>query len=648
MANFQDLMRAAENAEKAGDTAAARQLVQMARSLRGGSEPQSQSLQQPAADAGWTGNLTPSAYDPASQVATPQIDNFGDTINAATRDPIAATKAFAGGVMDQSQSPTMQMLPDWVPEQFRGPAARVGDIGGTALGALGTTFGFGAGLAGEMFGGSPTNERKLARDLMMAGQVAVPELAGSSGAMMATQKAARAAQRLDAGGTITQRGARAADDLGIVPSLGSGGKVRGMTAATLEKVPLAGGVIANAATRFVDDVERAYSGAVARVGTPRTSAEAGTVLQKELDQFAVDFKNKSRTLYAQVGEKLPDGTVLQAPNASQAIRDALAPFADNPEIAKQLGLDKWASMADGLDRGLTWRAASDLRTSIGESIGKIKGPLADMDEGKLKLAYAKLTEDLEAAAKAAGPDAEKAWRRASNYYRRGAERIGTYLDKTITAQSPERAFEAFVAMTKKDRASADARRMYEIKASMPADQWGDLSATIIDRLGRAKSGAQNADGDAFSPAAFLTEWNKLSPEGKNLLLPSEVRSEMNKLAEVAAIAKEGGAERNFSNTGTIMTGAGVGAAATQAPVSTALFLGGSWASAKVLTNPMMLRALNKLARGDARQMKAIANRNGAFAQDARTILRITAADAAATGPAANAATDPRAIRAQQR
>jgi len=313
-----------------------------------------------------------------------------------------------------------------------------------------------------------------------------------------------------------------------------------------------------------------------------------------------------------------------------------------------LGLDKWASMADGLDRGLTWRAASDLRTSIGESIGKIKGPLADMDEGKLKLAYAKLTEDLEAAAKAAGPDAEKAWRRASNYYRRGAERIGTYLDKTITAQSPERAFEAFVAMTKKDRASADARRMYEIKASMPADQWGDLSATIIDRLGRAKSGAQNADGDAFSPAAFLTEWNKLSPEGKNLLLPSEVRSEMNKLAEVAAIAKEGGAERNFSNTGTIMTGAGVGAAATQAPVSTALFLGGSWASAKVLTNPMMLRALNKLARGDARQMKAIANRNGAFAQDARTILRITAADAAATGPAANAATDPRAIRAQQR
>lgn len=642
MATFQELMRAAVNAAKAGDADAARQLVDMARSLRGQKAA-------PPAVASPPGLYSPDMNTPlvpastesaAPVVSAREVDSFGDTIGRAMDQPIAATKAYAGGLVDQSRSPTMQALPDWVPEGARSPVAYAGDSLGAAAGGLGTAMGFAAGLAGETLGGSPTNERKLARDLTMMGQVAVPELSGVSGAALAAGNAARAAQRLEGPATAAQRGARAADDLGITPSLGAGGKVRGMTAATLEKVPGTGGVIAKDAGRFVDEVETAFQRIAGKVGKATTPSEAGATLQRGLGQFVKNFRDRSNVLFRDVGAKIPDGTKIQAPDTIAAIRDAIEPFAGNPEIARQLGLNKWASIADDLENGVSWRAALDLRTSIGESIGKINGPLANMDQGKLKLAYGKLTGDLEAAAKAAGPEAESAWRRANNYYRRGAERIETALDKTIRAESPERAFEAFANMAKKDRASSDAQRMFKIKASMPREEWREVSASIIDRMGRARPGGQDATGEVFSPAKFLTEWNGLSDEAKSVLLPKDLRAEMNKLAEVASLAKSANAERNFSNTGTIMTGAGAGAAMTQAPVTTASLLAGSFLSAKAMTSPVMLRALNKMARGDTRAMRAVAKGGSPLAQEARTILRMTAAESAAGGSAANALNPP--------
>ena len=639
MATFEELMGAAVNADKAGDTEAAQMLVDMARSLRPPEQGETPypGLYQASEDA----PLVPASADwEGRQGSARQVDRFGDTIRAATKAHRAATSAYARGVVDPSQSPTAQILPEWVPESVRDEVAMAGDIAGTAIGAAGTVYGFGAGLAGEMFGGSPTNEKKLARDPTMMGTVAAPELAGVSGAQIAAGKAARAAQQLDAPGTDLQRGARAADDMGITPSLGAGGKLRATTAATMEKVPFSGSVIAKDAVRFVDEVETAFNRTVRKLGEAGAAPEAGGALQAGLNSFVTNFKERSGALFSKVGEKIPNGTKIQANETAAAIREAIAPFEGTPKISQELGLNKWAALADDLESGnLTWRAALDLRSSIGESIGAISGPLAGMDKGKMKLAYSKLTEDLETAARAAGPDAEKAWKRANNYYRRGAERIQSSLDKTIKADSPERAFEAFVNMTKKDRASADSKRVFAIKASMPKEEWNNVAASIVDRMGRARPGAQGADGDTFSPAVFLTEWNKLSDEAKSALFPQEVRKEMNDLAAIADMAKGANAERNFSNTGTVVTGAGVGAGLANAPLTTGSILAGSFLSAKALTSPRMLRALNRHARGDAKLLRTIANGGSPLAQEARTILRMTAAESAA-GDAANSVTQP--------
>jgi hypothetical protein len=409
-----------------------------------------------------------------------------------------------------------------------------------------------------------------------------------------------------------------------------------MTAATLEKVPGTGGVIAKDAERFVGEVEGVFNRIRSSVGAADGAQGAGEALQSGLRAFVADFRAKSSRLFDNVAEKIPAGTQVKLSNSEAVIADAKAAFAGNPQLAAKLKLNDWDGiLAEASQNGIGWQAVRQLRTEIGNALGEARGSLADESRARLKRLYGALTEDMDAAAQSAGPEARSAWKRANNFYKRGAQRIEKDLDKAITADSPERAFEAFSAMTKKGSSQANAKRLYRIKSSMPDREWRTVSASIIDRLGRATDGAQNAAGDAFSPSTFLTKWNKMTPEARSVLLPPEARKEMTKLARVAESAKDARAERNFSNTGTVVTGATAGAGFATSPITTASILGGSWVSGKVLTSPAVLRALNKAARGDAKQLRAIAKGNSPYAEDAATILRLSAAEAAQGPQSAN-------------
>jgi hypothetical protein len=626
MATFQDLMEAAGRAHKAGDANAARALVQAAQGLR-----QRSQASQPQTDTATGQDMAmqpPTLEGGALTPTPPRPDRFGDTIADAVEGPVEATKFYAGRTV----------------EEGRNPLQRAGDAGLTALNALGSGVAFVAGAAGEMLGGSPTNERRLARDLTMAGSVAVPELAGVSTATRAASGAARAAQRLERPATEVQAGARAADALGITPSLGMTSKTGGMISAGLEKVPFAAERIAQDAARAVGEIEGAFKRTVGTIAEPRTAAGAGETLIAGVTRFRDQFKATASRLFNEVGQRLPPGTKVEIPNTLQAAQDARRFFADNPELAQTLGLTRWDGVLnEAATNGMTWQALADFRSAVGEGIGSIKGPLADQADGRLKSLYGTLTADMEAAARAAGPEAFQSWKRATNYYRAGAERIERSLDQTINAKSPERAFEAFRAMASEGSARADITRMTQIKRSVSPTEWNEVSATIVDRLGRARAGAQSAEGDAFSPATFLTEWNKMTPQARSILLPPEARRELETLARVAERAKSAGAERNFSNTGNVqvLLALGLGSMADLGLTTTAL--GGTYVSSRAMTSAPFLRAMNKAARGDMRDIERLANTRGPLAQDAATVMRLAGSQAAATGEVAN--TNIRPLRA---
>lgn len=623
MATFEQVMQALRNADAAGATEDARRLAQIAQSMR---KP---AVNGPGEDLS-TGPMTPPPVEMQGQPnATP--NRVGDVTSDLVAEPWAAAKAYGRGLMDQSQSPTMQAMPEnWNPA-LKSFYARFGDAGMAALSALGAGFAGAAGIAGEAIGSGTTQEQKLASDLMMMGQVAVPELAGISSAGRTALSIPGKLEKA-AAPNAKQAAARAAGDLGITPSLGMTGKTGASIAAGLEKVPLAGSAIARDATRAVSEVEGAFAKTVANVGKPLSPYDAGAALQGGLRKFVKDFKAKSTQLYDNI--PINADTIVSADNTVSRIDEAKAIFANNPEIAKKLGATEWDAISAELKaKKIPWQALKEFRSQVGRAIGEFKGALGDTDRAKLERLYGALTSDMEAAAKAAGPGAYSAWQRANQFYRAGAQRIERSLDKTISAESPERAFEAFSALTKADRSTSDLQRMRQIKASVSRDDWNDVSASIVDRLGRASAGTQNAAGDVFSPGRFLTEWNKLSPEGRRILLPEDARVELEKLAKVAESVKSANLERNFSNTGTAVGWLATifGTAADMGTTATAL--AGANLSARGLTNVTFLRALNNAARGDARALNAMANGNGAFAKDAATVLRLIAADTAVSGAA---------------
>lgn len=644
MATFEEIMQAAVNADNAGDANAARTLVQLAQSMKGGPVQKERGPNDPVSPPSpdTTDGIFVETAPGVKQFranpkdVVPEKNVFGDTAAEMAAEPWAAAGQFAQGVTNPRESAIYKAMPENWNTALKGVYAGAANAGLAALTGVGAGLSYGAGAVADVVAGDRTQERKLAGDLMMAMQVASPELAGVSSVGSSAGRAASAAMKAEA---KIASPAGAAADIGILPSLGMTGKTGAMVAAGLEKIPGVGSVIAKDAMRAVGEVERAFRSAT-QGGV--SSASAGGVLQSGLKGFVTKFKARSDTLFDNVATHIPPGTRLQLQNTQKFVDETKQYFSQNPELAKKLGLNNWdAILSEAKKNGVAWRAVRQLRTQIGEAIGTNRGSLVDEDVDRLKGLYGALTEDMSATAKAAGPQAFKAWSRANGFYKAGSQRIERSLDATISADRPERAFEAFDAITKADKASSDLKRMRQIKSSMPEEGWKTVASSIAERMGKAKPGAQNAEGSVFSPSAFLTEWNKMDRQAKNILFDEATRIELEKIAKVAEAVKAGNLERNSSNTGTAIAVSGLATAMFNAPISTTGALAGTYLGAKWVTSPLFLRAVNSALKGDTRAIAAIANGKSSLAQDARILLQMSAVEAQG-GDAANSTTPPRA------
>lgn len=647
MATVEELLRAAKNADAAGDTEAARRLVQHAKGMMAGTpalngtapsakiDPAQIPLTAPGAEYSLLGIAPP---NPAQQATPPVQRGPLDTTKSMMAGPWAGTKSYLSGVIHPRESDIGKGIAresTYIPV-YSDAAASLANLGGAALSGLHMAMAGGAGLVGDatgLLGASPNSQQQIANDLMGMAE------ATAGVAPLSTVEAASARAALKADARMTGP-AGAAKDLGVTPSLGMTGKTGAMAAAALEKVPFASDIVARDATRAVGEIEGAFRKIVPGGPSP---ALAGQLLQSGLKDFVGKFKNQSSQLYDNVARELPPGTRVDVSNLRRSVDEAKQYFAGNPELANKLGLTKWDGvLAEAEANGISWQGVRQLRTQIGEAIGSNRGALADEGIGRLKSLYGALTMDMDAAARAAGPKAYQAWTRANSYYAAGTKRVERSLDATISAKNPERAFEAFDALTQADRSTADITRMRQIKSSLSRDDWNEISSAIADRLGKARPGAQSADGTAFSPATFLTEWNKMSPEAKRILFDEPVRTELEKIAKVSERVRASGAERNLSNTGTIVSGAALVGAFSSAPTTATLALGGSVISAKAMTSPVFLRAVNSAMSGDARAIEAMARGKGPYAQDAAILMRMTAAEVQGGG-AANSTDPPRAV-----
>ena len=612
-------------------------------------------------------SMVPSAVDFGEDDPKPKENVFGDTTAKAMEAPLEAMKYYAG----QTVAPDQSILD-------RGKSA-----GLTALTGLATGLSGASGLAAETIAplGNPirraldmptldpqTAERRLASDFMMGLEVAVPELTG------ATSAGARLGKQIGVGKTPiarrefgemtdTMKAARNAEELNILPSAGMQGQGAAVFEAGVEVSPFGSGTILKGRERVQADMENALSEIATRDALPTTPELAGIAVQKGAEKFKSSFMKKSEELYEKVGEYIKPETSVQAPNTINVLEEIVSYSKDSPEIAKTLGLSKYQNILKGLKGGdeagdaaseaaavfgevpsqlqaqqIPYSLLKDLRSTIGEQIGNTTGGvLNNMSQGKLKQLYGALSNDMESIARANGKEAFAAFNKANRFYQKNRNIIDKKLKDIFNTDSGSQAYNAMTNLLKAGNNKQSTAKLIEVKKALPKEEFNTFKATLVQNLGLATKGNQNALGDVFSGSTFLTNYNGLDKSARRVLM-GDAAPELEKLASVVEMARNADRAYNVSRTApalatqSILTGVaafGGAGATTIGMANTAKLLVGLYivnrGSAGVLTNTKFLKALNALAKDDRGLMQKLAGGDGFIAAEAKTLLRAYAA-----------------------
>lgn len=426
----------------------------------------------------------------------------------------------------------------------------------------------------------------------------------------------------------------AAEALGVAPSLGMRGNLGAKVAGSLEASAATRGPVVADAERATGQISAAAERTADMAGRGATRQDAGTALRQGAEDFKENFVAKSGKLYDDVRAYIPPGSTAPAGNTQAFLRQNLAVFDNVPNIARSVGNAGFKGWLDDIDANggaLSYEQMAALRTSVGEALGNISGPMADKSQGALKQLYGALSRDMEAAARAAGPRALAAFTRANNYYRAGQQRIEQALDLAFKAKGPEGAYESTMALAAGKGARANVSKLNSIKKSMDPEQWGTFVSTAIRRMGIPTPGAAGAE-EGFSAATFLTEWNKLDPAAKAVMfsgggLPSGLRPALENLAKVAEQAKRAGGQTNVSRSGAVAAdlalagalGADAMTGFTSGPAILAVIAN---VSARAMTSPKFVNALASLGRGTKQGLVRLAAGDGPDAIEAANVLRL--------------------------
>lgn len=457
--------------------------------------------------------------------------------------------------------------------------------------AIGALVGFGVGdLAG----------RFLPRAVNAAGNVAarLRPAATPNPARVAGQEVAAAAER---------------QKIRILPADVGGAATRRVTAA-MAQTPLGAGPIVKAAEQSVGDMADAASRAATRAGAVTDNVGAGEAVTKGADAVIRRTRGRGGLLYERAG-KLADGVQIRPVQAVDAIDRNIAELSATPKT-NAAAIKIMSDLRDDLASGpLTVDAVRRLRTTTRDKF--ISEGLRGTDlERRVGQIIDAAGADIEDALVGSGRTAAaKAYRTADAYWRQRAATIDEVLAPVIGKRGEKSAEAAYAAVERMTRIEGgNAKRLAQIMKELPDDEAAGVRATIISRLGRASAGQQTAAGDAFSPATFLTNWNKMSPRAKSILFADEgLRSSLDDIARVAQGTKEAQRFANASQTGGVVGTLGTGVALPGLyfePVLTTLGIVGNVATGKLMASPAFAKWL-------ARGAKVAAPKGGTIADGIR-------------------------------
>lgn len=413
------------------------------------------------------------------------------------------------------------------------------------------------------------------------------------------------------------------DRAGVRPTYAAlaGNETGGMAKAISENWLLGGSARRNMQNSLLDTQQRV--GEVAgRYGQVRTPQIVGDEVADAVTKFknnAKDprsFKARSEANYNRAYGKIDNSNLAGVSTAATLkLLDEVRGRVGAPNVSELVTNPRFAEIAKALraDEGkISFTDLRNLRTRI-RTMQDDPALVGNIDAGDLQRLEKALTEDIMSSARQiGGAAAERALRRADQFYKTGTTRL-QQLDKRFAISNPNASAENLYQRIKgvaSSGAQADVDSLVKLRQSVPKEVWGDVSATLIDDMGKPTSAALGGDG-AFSVTQFAKNYGAAGQRGgmseaaKDALFGpkgSELRDALDDLAEVARL--QGGVEKaanasrsgvSVQNVGTLSGVAAVGSQALAGNIFPAIGVAGGAAgiiiTGEMLTNPAFVRWL---------------------------------------------------------
>lgn len=413
------------------------------------------------------------------------------------------------------------------------------------------------------------------------------------------------------------------DAAGTTPTLGQGTQRRAVQAAETMTSNYVGGagVMAKRGEAQATALKTAVQRITDELSPDASGWGAGEAIKQGVNAFKDSVKTTQRALYARLDDLIPAHTpvnVARTKEALAALNDgiegapSLSKFFRNAKMGsiERALLDDLDSFAQGQvpagmqGTGVTvqpgqlpYQAIQKLRTLVGQEISD--GSLvSDVPRSKWRALYAALSDDLGTAAEAAGPKAQQAWSRANQYTKASIARLDQ-LETIVNRDAPEKVFKVATSGLA-DGGTQIARLM----KSMPLEHRREVTAAVLQRLGRATPGMQNELGDAFSSETFLTNLSKMSAPARRALFRNSgfdnLELKVEAMGRMASLRREG-AQVLSNPSGTARQAAAIaywgglagaiGAGSAPAILALSGTAVGSNAAAKLLTSPRFVKLM---------------------------------------------------------
>ena len=361
---------------------------------------------------------------------------------------------------------------------------------------------------------------------------------------------------LSKGASLARKGSdeimKAFKDSGVNPMAGSvsGSETLQGIEQALSRLPASADIIGDKLAKTIDDMGAYALKIVNRLSPSEGRESVGVAVRSGTDRFVRQFQQTGSRLYDKIDEFVPKGRRIDTANFGDVLDDTLKQFSADPEFAKILDSPFIKSLRSAqeasTDGKMAYGTLKALRTKIGSALDD-SALISDTSQAELKRLYGALSDDMGRAAAESGEGGLQAYTRANAYWNAGRSRIDDVLKPVTDKAMNQDIFQAVMSGTK-----AGSERLRAFKKSLPEQDWNKLVAQQIREMGKANPGAQDVSGELFSPATFLTNFNKLSKDAQKTLFSNRefigLGKAVDNLATMSAALKDTSKMANTSGT----------------------------------------------------------------------------------------------------